>query len=978
MSPREPRKQVYVSSTFSDLEQHRAYLKLALEKAGYDVECMERYPAFDTRPADKCLADVAACDVYVVLVALRYGHIPAEDNPACKSITEMEYDKAVETTRPKLAFMLDIDDEDFGWPPKRCDNNWQDADSNIARFRERVGNELGRALFTNPESLATAVLQALRQQEITAMPAGERDRTQIREAYLDWLRRECDCVELLGLDLKESRNVGLGHVYVPAVTNQNVKSDHKDVNFKKPPFLLLDNLGRSPLYVPGVAGSGKSTFCRWLALVVAEGQVPAHRRIASHYEGLVETLPGSLVGRMPVLLLLRQFPRVALTGNGYWTRSQFESRLVQWIDYARPGGLTGAVFRDELEAGHCLLILDGVDEVPERYGDDLPRYNLLTGLADALPEWRKAGNCLIVTSRPYGLSAEDQRRLGLPTAELAELPYELQRLFVRRWFDAVDPLCAEEKADGLLREMNERQHIGDLCRNPMLLTALCIKYDEGRRLPQDFYALYDVVVRQVLYKRFATENERDLARNRLSAIALGMHRGVTEPWQWTPEVEVAVDEVDRILASLGKLDWASESGAVEAGAKRELLLSDSGLLLPRNNRRAAFYHQSFQEFLAAERLQKLRESPEIILASHAGTPAWRGTLRFLFCAIAERDKPERALTAWHSLISSLEPSALDANPAPALVLADCLEVAHAKGWCMNEFVIPLRNASEHALYNLSPELRAQLWLTLGRLGLDDRLGVGLRPDGLPDIAWESCEAGEFVFGDPPRLHTIETVFRIARYPVTHRQFQAFIDADGYSQEEWWSGLRHRPDEIPGRWSDPNAPRETVSWHEAMAFCRWLDFRLKETGELGSGWRVCLPTEEQWERAARGADGRRYPWDGEFMGGFANINETLWNQRGLHLQRTSPVGIYPDGIAPSGALDMAGNVWEWCRNQNSDPDSVAHEGYDQRVLRGGSWSAGSDDCRAAFRRWASSDSRLVNLGFRVCCVSDIDLHSTDCA
>jgi hypothetical protein len=80
------------------------------------------------------------------------------------------------------------------------------------------------------------------------------------------------------------------------------------------------------------------------------------------------------------------------------------------------------VFRAELKAGRCLLILDGVDEVPESRGDDLPRRNLLSGLADALPAWRKAGNWLLLTSRPYGLEAEDQRRLGLPLAELAELP----------------------------------------------------------------------------------------------------------------------------------------------------------------------------------------------------------------------------------------------------------------------------------------------------------------------------------------------------------------------------------------------------------------------------------------------------------------------------------------------------------------------------------------------------------------------------
>lgn len=924
-----------------------------------------------TRSQDDYNCEIERCDVFVMLFWTKVGRYTAEE-------FERAYSRFIgsegSAQAPKIFTY-------FRTTPARASREdtqslwaFQDRLAELEHFQpeyetaDKLNLEFGGEL---DRLISSGLIRLDGAGDVAEADLHRREREAIREAYLDWLRRECDSVELLGLDLKESRNIGLGHVYVPAVTNQDVKGDRKGVNLKKPPFLLLDNLGRSPLYVPGAAGSGKSTFCRWLALVVAEGHVPAHRRIAIHEEGLVEILPRSLAGRMPVLFLLRQFPRAALAGTGRWTRSQLESRLIQWIDEARPGGLTGAVFRDELKAGRCLLILDGVDEVPERHGDDLPRYNLLTGLADALPEWRGAGNCLLVTSRPYGLNAEDLRRLGLPTAELAELPHELQRLFVRRWFDAVDPLCAEDKADGLVREITERQHIGDLCRNPMLLTALCVKYDEGRRLPQDFYALYDVVVRQVLYKRFATENERDLARNRLSAIALGMHRGVTEPWQGTPEAEVTVDEVDRILASLGKLDWASESGADEAGAKRELLLSDSGLLLPRSNRRAAFYHQSFQEFLAAERLQKLRESPDSILASHAGTSAWRHTLRFLFCAIAERDKPERAITAWHSLLSSFEPSALDANPAPALVLADCLEVAHPKGWHINDFFVPLRIACNHALYNLSPELRAQLWLTLGRLGLDDRPGVGLRADGLPDIAWECCEAGDFLFDDPPRVSTVATPFWIARYPVTHRQFQAFVDAGGYVDDEWWFGLAQRSEEGGGRWSDPNTPRETVCWHEATAFCRWLDFRLRATGDLPNGWQVCLPTEQQWERAARGIDGRRYPWEGEFMGGFANINETLWNLRGFHLQRTSPVGIYTDGTAPSGALDMAGNVWEWCRNEYLDLDPVAQGGVRQRVLRGGSWSVGSDDCRSASRRGASPESRLINLGFRVCCAPHID-------
>ena len=85
---------VYVSSTFIDLEGHRAALKTALEKARYDVECMEKYTAFDERPLDRCLADVAATDVYVLLIAHRYGYRLPENNPHQPPIILLEYREA--------------------------------------------------------------------------------------------------------------------------------------------------------------------------------------------------------------------------------------------------------------------------------------------------------------------------------------------------------------------------------------------------------------------------------------------------------------------------------------------------------------------------------------------------------------------------------------------------------------------------------------------------------------------------------------------------------------------------------------------------------------------------------------------------------------------------------------------------------------------------------------------------------------------
>ena len=98
------KKRVYVSSTYVDLAQHRAALKPTLEKAQFDVECMEKYPAFDERPRDKCLADVAQCDYYVLILALRYGFQPLEDNAEQMSITEMEYEQAARNRKPLRTF----------------------------------------------------------------------------------------------------------------------------------------------------------------------------------------------------------------------------------------------------------------------------------------------------------------------------------------------------------------------------------------------------------------------------------------------------------------------------------------------------------------------------------------------------------------------------------------------------------------------------------------------------------------------------------------------------------------------------------------------------------------------------------------------------------------------------------------------------------------------------------------------------------
>lgn len=252
-----------------------------------------------------------------------------------------------------------------------------------------------------------------------------------------------------------------------------------------------------------------------------------------------------------------------------------------------------------------------------------------------------------------------------------------------------------------------------------------------------------------------------------------------------------------------------------------------------------------------------------------------------------------------------------------------------------------------------PEARMAIGCWLGALDLDDRPGTGLTPDGLPDIDWVVIDDPRpFVYQEG--THPPLPAYAIARYPVTNRQWQAFVRDGGYTDDRWWQGLAERQEPADPRWSEPTAPRERVSWYEAMAYCRWLSDRL--------GREVTPPTEQRWERAARGVAEREFPWAGDWGSSKANAE--------FRLQRTTLVGLYPGGATPlegrnvQGVADMAGNVWEWCLNEYDAPQNTGPGGYARRVVRGGSWRSPSEDCSASYRYGISPDDRYEVIGLRL--------------
>jgi len=242
---------------------------------------------------------------------------------------------------------------------------------------------------------------------------------------------------------------------------------------------------------------------------------------------------------------------------------------------------------------------------------------------------------------------------------------------------------------------------------------------------------------------------------------------------------------------------------------------------------------------------------------------------------------------------------------------------------------------------------------------DPRPGVGLRADGLPDIEWCEVPGGEITLEENAGTFTVEP-FQIAKYPVTYRQYRVFLEADdGYHNPEWWQGLWvDRPPEKPGRQFQRygNHPAENVAWLEAVPFCRWLSARL--------GYEVRLPTEWEWQQAATGGDpANEYPWGPEWDGNRTNTDES-------ELSRSTAVGMYPQGASPVGALDMSGNVWEWCLNEYDRPENVTLAGDARRVVRGGAGNHDQSFARAAVRYYYAPIYRYYYLGFRLACVSPI--------
>ena len=711
-----------------------------------------------------------------------------------------------------------------------------------------------------------------------------------------------------------------------------------------------------------------------------------------------------------------QAPLPLLIKLGEWTDP--DQSLEGFI--ARQLGTVGVYFKDLLKSQRALLLMDGLNETPVNTRDRKAAQvkNLLEDNSDL---------SAVVTCRE--LDYTDALKLGLDTLTIRPLdPPRILEFVKAHLTAAIDPGSTkfEERVEQSItqgevlfwklaggepvrdiwlaceaagvefreiwsnddiskilgeewdRHINWRQKylwtqslrgpysLMRLAGNPYMLFMLTQVYLGSGDIPDNRGILFDRFVQILLLREKLATRDDESRRIEIQTSGKQLLDALSNlAWTMQSQRRSSVNREEAGERESSPRTVIARDTAADIMTHTKIHQAAGASLLSVSDKEIRFTHQLLQEYFTALGMQARLEANE--LEAHRLWPPkrwWERTgweeATILLAGLHPKDTS--AVVNWLA----------EANPE---VVAQCIQRSGAR--TPERLLKRLREEWIPRLTDVAgdphPAARAAVGRALSSVEingkpLDNRPGVGvtLNQDTnlwLPDIDWVKIPGGPFIYQDNQKLKL--PTFFMARYPVTNSQFQAFVDdPDGYRNRQWWDGLAESSENLEApRWSYANHPRETVYWYEAMAFCAWLSDRLKI--------KIRLPTEQEWEKAARGTHGNEYPWGNKYVSGFANIYET-WSSAGeYNLGQTSPVGIYPQGKSPYGLLDMAGNVWEWGLNKYVEPKETSIGGYEMCVWRGGSWDDGQDDARASARYdLGVPDDRSYYLGFRVYCLSPI--------
>ena len=488
---------IFVSSTFKDLKDYREKVQLLIRQMNHEDVAMEYYVAEDRRPVDKCLEDVAACDLYIGIFAWRYGYIPKGYD---KSITELEYRKAVETGKKCHIFLLH---EDAPWLPKFVDKG--DDAQKIDGLRKELSDNYTVSFFKSPDQLGSLVGPSIHNWEIKLGIASEKrdEITEIDiEGYTKAIERKYETLDLDTLTPSQKEDylrVQLSNVFVeqnvreksppmelPKEVGRKIQEewdidaeilpegvtieDIKQANvsyYSKTPIPVLDAIidkRNKYLVILGDPGSGKSTLARYILLSI----------LNIHQD---EKLNKRFNGYLPLLIELREF-------IGLCSRDECKTFLDNFHYHGENHGyhLTKEGIHNYLKENEkALVIFDGLDEVFDlREWENIN--HMIAGFAVDYPKVQ-----IIVTSRSVGYKPRILSDAGFHVLTLQDFEEEQIKTFLDKWYSIAlyeNEEEIKEKKERIIRSLKESPSIRHLARNPLLLTILTI-IGKHQELPKE-------------------------------------------------------------------------------------------------------------------------------------------------------------------------------------------------------------------------------------------------------------------------------------------------------------------------------------------------------------------------------------------------------------------------------------------------------------------------------------------------------------
>lgn len=656
---------IYVSSTFEDLKECRERVRLQLRKLGYEDRAMEYYNAEERTPIEKCLADVAACDVYIGVFAFRNGWVPPENNSEGLSITELEYRTAGEHGKERLVFLLD---EDAPWPTSRTDD-----DKTLIKAARRRVSAHQRETFQNADDLAAQISAALKDWAERNAPetAAERAAQIDASAYFAALRRRYAILDLNALappQKEEFLQLELNRIFV----EQNAREDLPRVELPKevweklakkgevhpddlPAGVTLEDIQRAraifhakpsrgvvdvicdPQYpyvtILGDPGSGKSTLARYilLSLIESAGDTRIQESLGEH---------------LPILIELRNFMGVRADHKECKTFLDFLVHLGQTEGF----GFERDALEKQLRNGKTLVIFDGLDEI----FDPAERERItkqIAAFAHSSPALR-----VLVTSRIIGYRHKVLSDERFAHFTLEDLDRARVEQFVRQWFELAlynKKDEARDRIERILRAFDESASIRQLAGNPMLLTIMSI-IGKNQELPRERYKLYEhasnVLIQHWDVNKFLKDHAASYKfidetdkQEMLRRLAFKMQNGEGGLAGNHIQREELQDEFENYLKSHYELP-AHESKTVaqamiEQFHDRNFILSFYGADV------YGFVHRAFLEYFCASAFVRafektkdlsLKQLKQDVFGAHCDDPSWREVLRLICSMIDEK------------------------------------------------------------------------------------------------------------------------------------------------------------------------------------------------------------------------------------------------------------------------------------------------------------------------------------------------------